>query len=174
MSNIQVLCDYDGISVLVYFTEDNCLDMEYNDSKYSFANHLERHTTLTADATQKLCELYQCDMAHLLEKVKEQFATDEEMLTLEFYGEVSIEEKFQRFLKENQLAYKIFIWPSNEADEDADHSLLWVDNERFKEFVDAVAGKNNWQALLLVTADLEAVEEALAAVEPAAESEAEE
>ena len=31
----------------------------------------------------------------------------------------------------------------------------------------AVAGKNNWQALLLVTADLEAVEEALAAVGPA-------
>ena len=44
----------------------------------------------------------------------------------------------------------------------------------------AVAGKNNWQALLLVTADLEAVEEALAAeearagVEPVAEPEAEE
>ena len=37
----------------------------------------------------------------------------------------------------------------------------------------AVAGKNNWQALLLVTADLEAVEETLAA-EPAAEPEAEE
>lgn len=35
----------------------------------------------------------------------------------------------------------------------------------------AVAGKNNWQALLLVTADLEAVEEALAN-EPAAEPEA--
>lgn len=31
----------------------------------------------------------------------------------------------------------------------------------------SVAGKNNWQALLLVTADLEAVEEALAAVGPA-------
>ena len=44
----------------------------------------------------------------------------------------------------------------------------------------SVAGKNNWQALLLVTADLEAVEEALAAeearagVEPVAEPEAEE
>ena len=44
----------------------------------------------------------------------------------------------------------------------------------------SVAGKNNWQALLLVTADLEAVEEALAAeearagVEPVLEPEAEE
>lgn len=35
----------------------------------------------------------------------------------------------------------------------------------------AVAGKNNWQALLLVTADLEAVEEALAN-EPVPEPEA--
>lgn len=42
----------------------------------------------------------------------------------------------------------------------------------------AVAGKNNWQALLLVTADLEAVEEALAnepeKPEPEAEEEPEE
>lgn len=38
----------------------------------------------------------------------------------------------------------------------------------------AVAGKNNWQALLLVTADLEAVEEALANEPEKPEAEAEE
>ena len=72
MSDIQVLYNDDGVIIFAHLIENERLDIEYNDHKCPFADNYEHHTTLTAEATQKLCEIYECDMMHLLEKVKAQ------------------------------------------------------------------------------------------------------
>ena len=128
MNDIQVLYDADGVFIFTYITEDNCLDIEYYDNKCPYADNYEHHTTLTPDATQKLCAIYKCDIKHLPEKVKEYLAVGDNQNNLkdiqlvgksvdeilELYKEVTFEGRFQKFCDENDLEYKTFTWTSDD------------------------------------------------------------
>ena len=145
MQNIQVLCDYKGVFVFVHFTEDNGLNLVYK-----IADTYEQHTTLTADATKKLCTIYKCDMNHLLEKIKEEFVTEEDLITLSLYGEVTLDWRFQRFCDDNHLEYKTYTLTDDNNDFDVNLYVEEVEteqsskmvNEQFEEFIDAVANKD--------------------------------
>ena len=161
MSDIQVLYDDDGVFIFAYITEDNCLDIEYYDNKCPYADNYEHHTTLTADATQKLCSIYHCDVIELPEKVKEYLAVSDhqnnlkdiqitgksvdEILTL--YKEVTIEGRFQKFCDENNLEYKTFTWTSDndycDVNNDTDERVETKQQSKtlkkqFKEFIKAI------------------------------------
>lgn len=161
MSDIQVLYDDDGVFIFAYITEDNCLDIEYYDNKCPYADNYEHHTTLTADATQKLCSIYHCDVIELPEKVKEYLAVSDhqnnlkdiqitgksvdEILTL--YKEVTIEGRFQKFCDENNLEYKTFTWTSDndycDVNSDTDERVETKQQSKtlkkqFKEFIKAI------------------------------------
>lgn len=157
MNDIQVLYDADGVFIFTYITEDNCLDIEYYDNKCPYADNYEHHTTLTPDATQKLCAIYKCDIKHLPEKVKEYLAVCDNQNNLkdiqlvgksvdeilELYKEVTVEGRFQKFCDENDLEYKTFTWTSDdEKEEECENSAnSKTKNPQFEEFIDAIADK---------------------------------
>lgn len=174
MIETQVLYDNDGVFVFAYITEDNCLDLEYNDNKCPFAGSYEHHTTLTPKATQKLCKIYQCDIMHLPQKVKEYFAQsgnednsrDIEVTgksidkIFELYKEVTIEGRFQKFCDENQLEYKTFTWTSDKDDigrirEDDDNQAVEkanteAENKNFRELIEAVANQDKTKVRAMI------------------------
>ncbi len=158
MLDIQVLYNHDGVSVIAYITEENCLDIEYYDNKCPFADNYEHHTTLTQDATQKLCEMYQCDIMQLPQKVKEHLLAKDNQNNLKdiqvegksvdevwaLYKEVTIEGRFQKFCDENHLEYKTFLWTSDNDDFDVKNGSgkgkqrHKKGEKKFNEFIDAI------------------------------------
>ena len=158
MLDIQVLYNHDGVSVIAYITEENCLDIEFYDNKCPFADNYEHHTTLTQDATQKLCGMYQCDIMQLPQKVKEHLLAKDNQKDLKdiqvegksidevlaLYKEVTIEGRFQKFCDENHLEYKTFLWTSDNDDFDVKNGSNKGKKQhkkgekKFEEFIGAI------------------------------------
>lgn len=80
---------------LTAYIKDNQLDIEYYDIGGSYGDY-ERHLTLTEEATQKLCEMYQCNLGGMLNKIKELFPDGASM------------QYFQDFCDKNELKYQTF------------------------------------------------------------------
>lgn len=83
-----------GIHITAYI-KDNKLDIEYHDIKGAYGEY-ERHLTFTEEATQKLCDMYQCNLGCVLNKIKELFPDG------------ASTQYFQNFCDKNELKYRTF------------------------------------------------------------------
>lgn len=97
MVETQVLYDDDGLTISARLIDGQKLDIEYFDLGGSYGDY-EHHTTLTAEATQKLCAIYQCQIDDLPEKVKENFKGMDRV------------QPFKDFCNTNKLEYTTFTW----------------------------------------------------------------
>lgn len=90
----QDIYNKNGLHITAYI-KDNKLDIEYYDLGGPYGDY-ERHLTLTEDATQKLCEMYQCNIGCVLNKLKELFPDGASM------------QYFQDFCDKHELKYQTF------------------------------------------------------------------
>ncbi len=86
-----------NLTITAYIKNMTQLDIEYYDIGGPYGDY-ERHLTLTKGATQKLCQIYNCNIHNLLKKIEENFS-----------GE-SCNRDFQEFCDKNDLKYDTFIW----------------------------------------------------------------
>ena len=86
-----------NLTITAYIKNMAQLDIEYYDIGGPYGDY-ERHLTLTTDATQKLCQMYNCNIHNLLEKVKDFFSGD------------GCNRNFQEFCDKNDLKYDTFVW----------------------------------------------------------------
>ena len=87
----------DGFSITASLKNNNELYVLYDDHGGPFSTY-EHHVSLTEEATQKLCEIYNCPLDKLLNRIKKNFNGPE------------ADTQLQEFCKEQNLKYDAFVW----------------------------------------------------------------